>query len=303
MEDDKLIILGHENPDVDSIVSGIILEYYINHHTKYHGEFVIPDSEIRKDTQRICDMYSIDYKLHQRELTSDDKFIILVDHNEREIDDAEIIAIYDHHPTTKQNYCPVYHNEKISSTAALLTQGRESYFPIELLELAVMATFVDTASFNSTKAQEKDKIWADEMIRIFNFNKEKMYEVGLALTDLTDLEEAAFTCLKRYEIEDKQVEVSVIQIDSTKTSDEEMDKIKEIVIKYFLGKNLDVFVLVVHDMNLMKSTAYKVFGDGIEIDEYDQYTSRGNVIIPKLEKEISTHFLLEGDERKKKNYI
>ena len=39
----------------------------------------------------------------------------------------------------------------------------------------------------------------------------------------------------------------------------------------------------------MKSSAFKIFKDGIEIVEYDQYTSRGNIIIPELEKELINH--------------
>ena len=38
MENNKLVILGHINPDIDSIVSGILLEYYFNKHTKYEAE-------------------------------------------------------------------------------------------------------------------------------------------------------------------------------------------------------------------------------------------------------------------------
>ena len=43
MNSAKLIILGHINPDVDSIISGLLLEYYINNNTSYKAEFVIPD--------------------------------------------------------------------------------------------------------------------------------------------------------------------------------------------------------------------------------------------------------------------
>lgn len=289
MENKKLVILGHKNPDIDSIISGILLEYYLNNHTKYQAEFVIPDEKIEKDTKSICEKYNIDYQSHQRKLNQNDNQIILVDHNERNIEGAKIVAVYDHHPTTKQHFYPVYHNEIISSTAALIVQGREHFFPRELLKLAVLATFVDTASFNSTKAQEKDKIWAEKIIKLFHLNKEELYEVGLSLTDTSNLEEAAFSCLKKYNIKERKIEVSSIQISSKKTSDEELNKIKEIVLNYFIDNDLDVYILIIHDMDLMKSTAYKIFKDGIEIDKYDKYTSRGNVIIPKLEKELENH--------------
>ncbi len=289
MTNEKIIILGHENPDIDSIVSGILLEYYLNHHTKYKSEFIIPDKEIEKDTRAICNKYHIDYQSHQKSLPTGPKIAILVDHHERVLPDTEIIAVYDHHPTNKQHYCQVYHNEIISSTAALLVKGRESYFPKELIHLAVIATFVDTASFNSTKGKKEDQIWADEMIRIFGFDKDDIQKTGLSLTDISNLQEAAFSCLKKYKIKNKNVEVSSIQIDGSKTDSETLNEIKSVVLNYFLDKNLDVYILIIHDMNLMQSTAYKIFKDGIEIDKYNQYTSRGNVIIPKLEEEIENH--------------
>lgn len=287
MKKDKLIILGHNNPDIDSIISGILLEYYINHHTLYQGEFVIPDRTLDKETITICDKYKIDYKKYQRPLKQDDRLIILVDHHERSIKNTEIVAIIDHHPTTKEISCPFYINQKISSTAALITQKREDFFPKELLRLAVLATYVDTASFNSTKSRQEDKIWAEKLIKEFNFNEKELYEAGLLLTDISNLETAAFNGLKRYTIANKKVEVSTIQIKSNEVEKEVIEKIKEIISNYFIDKNLDIYILIIHDMAKMKSTAYKVFKDKIEIDEYSQYTSRGNTIIPNLEEEIS----------------
>lgn len=285
----KLIILGHENPDIDSIVSGILLEYYINKNTKKKAKFIIPDKEIDEDTINICNKFNIPYKDHLGCLPCEFIEIILVDHFERDIKNSKIIAIIDHHPTTKKINANFYINEKISSTAALITQNNEQYFSKDMLKLAVLATYIDTASFNSTKAQEKDKIWAEEICSKYNFNKDAFYEAGLMLTDLNNLEKAAFTCLKKYNINNKKIEVSSIQINGNNTKEETINNIKEIVINYFLNNNLDIYILIIHDMSIMKTTSYKIFKDGIVIEKYDKYTSRGNVIIPKLEKEISSH--------------
>ncbi len=300
---EKITILGHINPDVDSITSGLILEYFLNTHTKYAAEYVIPDQIIDKSTLDICREYQIPLKRHQRKLSTDDQIIILVDHHEREIPNTKIIAIFDHHPTNKKINTPIYINKKISSTAALLTKGNERYFNSEMLKLAVLASYVDTASFNSTKARAEDKKWAEEIIKNYNFDKESFYETGLALTDLSNLEIAAFECLKKYTISEKKVEVSSIQISKVEEHNQELSKIKEIVLDYFLKNNLDVYILIIHDMDRMKSTAYKIFRDGIEIDNYNQYTSRGNVIIPKLEQEINNHTFSSNPVKEKRKHI
>ena len=46
---DNYIILGHENPDVDSIVSGYLLEK-IMIKLGYNASFLIPDRAIEKET-------------------------------------------------------------------------------------------------------------------------------------------------------------------------------------------------------------------------------------------------------------
>ena len=47
------IILGHQNPDVDSIVSGYLLEQYLNR-CGYVSKFMIPDSVIDEENLRVC---------------------------------------------------------------------------------------------------------------------------------------------------------------------------------------------------------------------------------------------------------
>ena len=53
------IILGHQNPDVDSIVSGYLLEQYLNR-CGYVSKFMIPDSVIDEENLRVCRKYDLD---------------------------------------------------------------------------------------------------------------------------------------------------------------------------------------------------------------------------------------------------
>jgi len=69
---------------------------------------------------------------------------------------------------------------------------------------------------------------------------------------------------------------------------------KEIIIDYFFANDLDIYLFIVHDMQQMKTNVYKIFRDCIKIDEYNQYTSRGNVIIPNLEKQINDGAILSS---------
>ena len=64
---DKIIILGHENPDVDSIVSGYLLEKILNK-KGYNCKFIIPDKIISNDTYELCIKYRIDPSKFMEEL-------------------------------------------------------------------------------------------------------------------------------------------------------------------------------------------------------------------------------------------
>mgnify|MGYP003295729102 CR=1 FL=1 len=97
----KYVILGHENPDVDSLVSGYILEKVMKKRG-YDVSFCIPDESIAADSEKICNKYNLYVgKYYVDELPADAKYI-LVDHNEKEqsvigLDEAEILEIIDHH--------------------------------------------------------------------------------------------------------------------------------------------------------------------------------------------------------------
>ena len=107
---EKYIILGHENPDIDSIISGYLLETLMKK-KGYDAEFIIPDKTISKEDIDLSAYCGIDPTAYQKSLpTAADTKYILVDHHERNVP-GEIVAIIDHHPTkTKDIKCKYYYN-------------------------------------------------------------------------------------------------------------------------------------------------------------------------------------------------
>ena len=57
----KYIILGHENPDVDSIVSGYLLEKLLLSKS-FNVEFIIPDKKNRKRLCRVMQRIWLRYR-------------------------------------------------------------------------------------------------------------------------------------------------------------------------------------------------------------------------------------------------
>lgn len=283
---DKYIILGHANPDIDSIVSGYLLEKLMCK-MGYEAEFIIPDSNIDLENITICGEYGLNPCDYQKELpnTENNKFI-LVDHHEREVM-GEIVGIIDHHPTTSNIQIPYYQNENSSSTSCLIcTEEYEKYFSRNDIELAILAAMVDTASFHSTKTRKQDINWAKNMCEKYQLDFQKVYKTGLCLTDISDIKTACYNGLKKYNFYGCKVESSYIQIEDISKISNLITEIINLLKVHVQSENLEVFSFIVHDMTQFKTTVYDIDCDGYHIREYEKYTSRGNTIIPEIEEKL-----------------
>lgn len=281
----KYVILGHENPDVDSIVSGYLLEKLMQQ-KGYDILFIIPDKKIDETSVKICQEYGLHVCNYQKNLGDflDCKFI-LVDHHKRK-DVKNVVAVVDHHPTMEKINVPYYQNEKKSSTSCLICQGEnESYFSKTDIKLALLAAFVDTASFHSTKTCEKDVVWAREMCEKYSLDYEKLYQAGLCLTDVSDLKKACFNGLKKYEIGSYKIASSYVQVLHFEDLDLKMEKMLDYLREYFVENGLDVYLFLVHDMTIFKTTVYDLRENELKIEKYEEYAARGETILPKIEKE------------------
>ena len=230
-----MIILGHENPDVDSIISAIILNKIL---TKkgYSSEFIIPDKEINKDTLEILNNYNIDPTIYMKRIPNNKK-IILVDHNERNVN-GKIICIIDHHKTQKEYNMKHYYNTNVSSTACFIAKQTEELLDKNDLELAVLATMIDTVSFHSTKGRKEDLEWCKYICDKYNLNYDKLYNQGLYLTNMDNIDEAALNGLKKYNINNQKLESSYIQIKNPKLEIKKINKIIDKLIQRIIVENL-----------------------------------------------------------------
>lgn len=282
----EYIILGHENPDVDSIISGYLLEKLLRLEN-INAKFIIPDLELDLETVKICNKYGFDVNDFKGKVDFNDidQKYILVDHYQRDVA-GEIFMVVDHHPVNDKKCCQNYRNEFASSTTCLICQGNEEKFSKKDLELACLAAVVDTASFNSTKSRDEDKEWFFEICRNYGLDFKKLLKDGLQLTDLSDLNTACYSCLKRYNIAGGVVEASVIQIESLDSEKEKINKMLNIITSHVVNDRLCMFVFIVHDMHLFKTRVYYIEKDKIALKNYPKYTSRGTVIIPSIEKEL-----------------
>ena len=280
-----IIILGHENPDVDSIISAIILNKVLIK-KGINSKFIIPDKQINKDTLEILEKYNINPNEYMDDLPKEKSKYILVDHNER-IVNGEIVCIIDHHITDNKYNIKEYYNTEVSSTACFIAKYTEELLDKKDLELSVLATMIDTVSFHSTKGKKEDNEWCKYICDKYNLDYKKIYNQGLYLTDMTDIKEAKLNGLKKYNYNNKKVESSYIQIENPNKEKEKINKIIKDLKQYIIKENLFAFVFIVHDMTNFKSMYYLIEKDSIKEKYYDKYEQRGNTIMKEISQYVN----------------
>lgn len=279
------IILGHQNPDVDSIISGVLLERYLKR-LGYIAKFIIPDLEIDEESIDICCRYGINPRDYQDILPNDTKQkYILVDHFERDVL-GKVVGVIDHHPTSKELSYPYYRNERASSTASMIVKGNEKNFTNDEICLAVLATMVDTVSFHSSKTLPEDIIWAQDMAKCYNFSYSKIYNEGLCLTEICSPNDFLYHGLKEYQFGDKKVASSSVLVLNPEDYTEMYPAAFLLIQDYVSNHNLDLFALLIHDMTKFQSNVYYISSFKIEKEEFDHFVSRGSEVIPELEKKM-----------------
>ena len=284
----KYIILGHENPDNDSIVSGYILEKIMKSFD-YDVEFIIPDEEISEENIMLANYVGIDTPKYKKPLPLDpDIKYILVDHHERNTP-GEIVAIIDHHPTEKEINTKFYKNERACSTSCIIGKAFTRRLSLDDIKAICLSAMVDTAAFHSNKTTVSDYLWVQHMCKKFKFNYEEMLTTSMCPTDISDIKKAALNGLKKHDIRNHSVASSFLHLPSPSDNEEEINEMISYLQNYIQEENHHMFAFIVHDITNFKSTLYKIKEDSIEVKQYDEYTSRGNRIIPELTEELKSN--------------
>ena len=191
----KYIVKGHENPDVDSVVSGYLLTKVL---TKmgYDVQFIIPD-DIDMETLGICKKFGFDPSIFKVSDYDKNANFILVDHYQD--DENNIVGIIDHHKNDFAVKCDYWH-DNASSVSIMIAEKYEEYLDAFDITLACLASFVDTVSFHSTKSRTKDHEWIKDMCCKYHLDYDCLYNAGLCITNLTDLDKVIFNGLKSISI-------------------------------------------------------------------------------------------------------
>ena len=274
---DKILILGHKNPDTDSICSSMVHEILDkksgNENTKA-GRL----GSVNKETQFVLDYLGIEAPEFVSKVDEGQE-IILVDHNEASQsvdgrDNAKVIEVIDHHRisdfSTKE---PLYYNAKPygCTCTILFEEFKRLGIEIDKLEATLMVSAIisDTLLLKSPTTTDHDKKAIEELSRIVDFNV-NVYGLDMlkAGTDLSTYSALEVINLDAKEFCEKGKKFVISQVNTADIDDvfSRKDDLSFAMEKEITEKDLNLFMFVITDI-INTNSKIMVLGNDKEIVE------------------------------------
>ncbi len=290
-------VIGHKNPDTDSIVSAIAYSFYL----EKIGIDAKPGriGELNDETKFVLETFNVE----PPELVkySEEDQYYLVDHNSREetidrLKDEQILGVVDHHKISLKTAIPIYyHAEPIGSTSTIITKmilNCKIEIPKEIAGILLAGILSDTVIFKSVTTTEEDKKMAEKLaqiaeVDIFEFGiqmKKKMADVSkLSAEEIVRRDMKVFNWSKKVAIgQVEQVDWEIMNrkeelLDAMRKIKEEGYDLVALMVTNILEESTRL--LFVGDEGLIR----KAFGEPKDNEIYLKgVMSRKKQIVPKL---------------------
>ena len=265
----KILVMGHKNPDTDSICSAIA---YANLKKELGFEVeAVRLGTISKETQFILDYLNMDAPRLIESVKSGDQ-IILVDHNEAGQsvdgrDNATILEIIDHHKIDLKTSDPInLRFETVGCSSTIISKIYEEKgvaITKEMATVMLSAIMSDTLIFKSPTCTEEDVKQGKKLAEISGLDYEvygkDLLIAGTSLDDKTAYEIVNIDC-KPFEFGNQKAavaQVNTVEISAVLARKDEL----ETVMKELMAKDgLDFVTLMITDI-ITNSTELYVVGD------------------------------------------
>lgn len=306
---DKIVVIGHKNPDTDSIISAIAGAEYLRNALGKEAK-AYRAGVLNNETKFILEKWGAETpnEFDSAEAQS----ICLVDHNEvaqvaEGMDYTKVDYIFDHHKMAVTTEKPLFVRiEPIGSTSSLLAKMffEKEVAPSEsTAKLLLSGILSDTLNFTSPTTTEEDKELAKRLNEIAKLDIEsyvaQMFKAKSSLEGIST-EEITTMDYKEFEMGSKKVGVGTWETTLPDTVNERKEEIFEILAKRKEVEKLDYIYFMVVDIiggncqlyiigEEEKTLAEKVFKGQVEngMMFLPGVVSRKKQIVPQLIEELS----------------
>ncbi|EKE20404.1 MAG: hypothetical protein ACD_8C00005G0003 [uncultured bacterium] len=303
-------IVGHKNPDTDSIVSAIAAQEFFSVVLGKNAK-AYRAGGINNETKFILEKVGVEVPELVTSVSEDDS-VALVDHNELGqvfdgLNFSNVDYIIDHHKISVVTEKPIsFTAEVIGSTSSLIAKMffREGVKPSEkIAQLLLAGILSDTLNLTSPTTTDEDRVLVGKVNEIAKFNIDEfvaeMFQAKSSLEGIS-IEDIITVDYKSFEMGAIKVGVGTWETTNPESVNIKKDEIMQaLATKKIEDKVEHMFFMVVDILKsscqlyiigeLEKALAEKVFGGVVEdgIMFLPGVVSRKKQIVPQLTEELS----------------
>lgn len=256
---EKVLVIGHRNPDTDSICSALAYAH-LKKELGVNAE-AVRLGEVNKETAYALDYFNLETPRFIEKVDEDVKEVILVDHNEFQqsvsnISDVRIAEVIDHHRVANfETKDPLYFRvEPVGCTATILNKMYKEHqveIPKHIAGLMVSAIISDSLLFKSPTCTDEDIEAAKELAKIAEVDLDVYgLEMLKAGTDLKDksMDELLANDAKTFDMNGHKVEINQINAVDLEEVYEKQAEFEKAIKTHVDKNNLSLYLLVVTDI-------------------------------------------------------
>lgn len=288
----NVLVLGHKNPDTDSICSAISYAYLKNELGMVAEPIRL--GEVNNETLFALETFKFDQPRLVTQVAKEAKQVILVDHNERQqsaedINEVQVIEVVDHHRIANfETTDPLYFRaEPVGCTTTIILKlfkenGVE--VPPNIAGLMLSAIISDSLLFKSPTCTAQDVEAASELAKIADVDAQNygldLLKAGADLSNKT-LEDLISLDSKEFEAGDHRFEVAQVNAIDVEEVMVRQKELETLMTNTISTKGLDLFVFAVTDILNNNSVAI-VLGEraGIIEDAFKSSVVDNRVLLP-----------------------
>lgn len=285
----EIIIIGHDNIDVDSVLSGVLLSRLFRY-LNIKARFAIMQTINKNDTyQIVSELTNIKMENYEEVKESELRNLFLVDHYET-THRGQVVGCIDHHPTEKENSYKFSYVRNCTAAAYMIYElMKAANYPLtaEDAKLIVIAMMVDTTAFRSSKTILEEVKSAKELAKKYNLDYDYLEKYCLCLTPIEkmNIDEITSNGQKEYNYNGHKVKSAYLQLDGM-PNETTVNKWLTYLNNKLVSKkeNTEMMVFIIFDTKLNITYEYQVMKDYAKKIIHKGILSRGKDIMPKIEK-------------------
>ncbi len=287
-------IIGHKNPDTDTVCSAIAYEHFLKASGTDAKAFAL--GPLNNETKFVLDYFHIPEPEHITELPHGAE-IILLDHNEEKqsidnLNDLDIVEIIDHHKVKLETDKPIaIYIKPLGSSCSIIA---EKYFESktelskEIAGILLAGIVSDTLYFRSPTTTETDKALEEKLKTIAGVDDVEAFSLEMfnAKSDLGDIgtEDLIKLDYKVFTFKDGEYGIGVMETTNVdfglRRKEEIAKKLKEIKEKEGLKA---VYFIIVDILNEKSYTLTSGEGEtALFIKLFDAKDEHGVLFVDKL---------------------